>query len=285
MDAEASCGRVVRDRLRLAGSGLRTRGARPGHHVIRDRAVRQLTMGLSDLRERLPSGRRSLVARLVTTFLVLSVVMLAIVGVVSYLQARSALEDAAFARLETAADQKADSLDRWIDEQRRNVVFTAGLLGGYTGELGVVGGPARGLLATTSPWRTPECAAGGRRHPPATPSRRPPTRRSSSSSISTAGSSRRRRPSTSAFRRRRRRIERAHPGRSSDRRRPSSSPGSRRSRSERRSSTATVSASASSQRSSTSSASTASSCSGPAWATPARRTSSEQTAATCTPRS
>jgi PAS domain S-box-containing protein len=69
----------------------------------------------------------------VVTFLILSVVMVAVVGAVSYLRARDALEASAFARLETAADQKADSLDRWIDEQRRNVVFVAGLLGGYQG--------------------------------------------------------------------------------------------------------------------------------------------------------
>jgi PAS domain S-box-containing protein len=104
-------------------------------------------MGLSHLRERLPSGRRSLVARLVTTFLVLSVVVLAIVAVVSYVQARNALEDAAFARLETAADQKASSLDRWIDEQRRSIVFTAGLVGGYTGSASTLAGPARDLFA------------------------------------------------------------------------------------------------------------------------------------------
>ena len=40
-----------------------------------------------------------------------------------------------FDRLSAASDLKADSLDRWIDEQRRNVVFVAGVLGGYeTGE-------------------------------------------------------------------------------------------------------------------------------------------------------
>ena len=75
-------------------------------------------------------GRRSLVARLVLTFLVLSVLMVAVVGVVSYLRARDALEASVFDRLDTAAGQKADSVDRWVDEQRRNVVFVAGLLGG-----------------------------------------------------------------------------------------------------------------------------------------------------------
>ena len=90
-------------------------------------------MTAASWRRRLPSSRRSLVARLVLTFLILSVVMVGIVGTVSYIRARDALRDSAFARLETAADQKADSLDRWVDEQRRSVVFTAGLLGGYYG--------------------------------------------------------------------------------------------------------------------------------------------------------
>ena len=104
-------------------------------------------MSQTSFRQRLPSGRRSLVARLVLTFLILAVLTVAVVGFVSYLQARDALQTSAFARLETAADQKADSLDRWIDEQRRNVVFTAGLLGGYTGSASSLEGPARDLLA------------------------------------------------------------------------------------------------------------------------------------------
>jgi PAS domain S-box-containing protein len=95
------------------------------------------------MRQRL-TGRKSLVGRLVLTFLVLSVVMVAVLGLVSYLRARDALEASVYARLDTAADQKVDALDRWIDEQRRNVVFVAGLLGGY--ELGA----AQGLGAQTS---------------------------------------------------------------------------------------------------------------------------------------
>jgi PAS domain S-box-containing protein len=87
--------------------------------------------------------RKSLVGRLVLTFLVLSVAMVAVLGLVSYLRARDALEASVYDRLDTAAEQKADSLDRWIDEQRRNAVFVAGLLGGY--ELG----EAQGLGAQT----------------------------------------------------------------------------------------------------------------------------------------
>jgi signal transduction histidine kinase/HAMP domain-containing protein/ActR/RegA family two-component response regulator len=77
------------------------------------------------------AGRRSLLARLVLTFLALSLLMVAIVGTVSYLRARDSLETSVYDRLSGAEQLKADSLDRWIDEQRRNVVFAAGLLGGF----------------------------------------------------------------------------------------------------------------------------------------------------------
>jgi signal transduction histidine kinase/HAMP domain-containing protein/ActR/RegA family two-component response regulator len=75
--------------------------------------------------------RRSLMARLVLTFLALSLLMVGIVGMVSYLRARNSLETLVFERLNAAEQLKADSLDRWIDEQRRNVVFVGGLLGGF----------------------------------------------------------------------------------------------------------------------------------------------------------
>jgi len=70
-------------------------------------------------------------ARLVLSFLVLSVLMVAIVGFVAYARAKDSLQGTVFDRLNAAAELKTDSLDRWIDEQRRNVVFVGGLLGGY----------------------------------------------------------------------------------------------------------------------------------------------------------
>lgn len=98
------------------------------------------------------AGRRSLVARLVLTFLILSVLMVGVVGVVSYLRARDALETSAFDRLETAAAQKTDSVDRWVDEQRRNVVFAAGLLGGLeTGSVELSRNVRRVVAAEGSP--------------------------------------------------------------------------------------------------------------------------------------
>ena len=78
--------------------------------------------------------RRSLMTRLVVSFLLLSVVTVAVVGVVAYLRARDRSRDSVFDRLEAAAELKADSLDRWVDEQRRNIVFVAGVLGGYRPE-------------------------------------------------------------------------------------------------------------------------------------------------------
>ena len=70
-------------------------------------------------------------ARLVLTFLALSMLMVAVVGYVSYTRARGSLEESVFDRLGAAEQLRADSIDRWLDEQRRNAVFVAGLLGGF----------------------------------------------------------------------------------------------------------------------------------------------------------
>ena len=95
--------------------------------------------------QRSGARHRSLMARLVLTFLALSLLMVGIVGTVSYLRARDSLETSVFERLSAAEQLKADSLDRWIDEQRRNVVFVAGLLGGFRTELGSESGTSSGL--------------------------------------------------------------------------------------------------------------------------------------------
>jgi signal transduction histidine kinase/ActR/RegA family two-component response regulator len=89
--------------------------------------------------------RRSLMARLVLTFLALSLLMVGIVGTISYLRARDSLETSVFDRLSAANQLKADSIDRWVDEQRRNVVFVGGLLGGFK-SAGALGSDVRGLL-------------------------------------------------------------------------------------------------------------------------------------------
>jgi signal transduction histidine kinase/ActR/RegA family two-component response regulator len=91
---------------------------------------------------------RGLMARLVLTFLALSLLMVGIVGVVSYTRARNSLQTSVFDRLTAAEQLKADSLDRWIDEQRRNVVFVAGLLGGFqSGTQSGLGNDVRKVLS------------------------------------------------------------------------------------------------------------------------------------------
>ena len=67
--------------------------------------------------------RRSLRARLVAYFLLLSAVTVALVGASVYVRASSDLVAQVYERLGAVAVVKADSLDRWIDEQRRNVAF------------------------------------------------------------------------------------------------------------------------------------------------------------------
>jgi PAS domain S-box-containing protein len=67
--------------------------------------------------------RRSLRARLVAYFLLLSTVTVVIVGAVVYVRATDDLTTSVYDRLDAVAGIKADALGRWIDEQSRNVVF------------------------------------------------------------------------------------------------------------------------------------------------------------------
>ena len=95
---------------------------------------------------RLRARNRSLIARLVLTFLALSMLMVGVVGAVSYTNARESLKESVFDRLSGAEQLKADSIDRWLDEQRRNAVFIGGLLGGFR-TLSAVERDVRGVLS------------------------------------------------------------------------------------------------------------------------------------------
>ena len=67
--------------------------------------------------------RRSLRARLVASFLIVSAITVLVVGAVVYVRATDDLTSSVYDRLDAVAGIKADALDRWIDEQTRNVVF------------------------------------------------------------------------------------------------------------------------------------------------------------------
>ena len=108
--------------------------------------------------------RRGLMVRLVGSFLVLSVLMVAAVSVLAYERARSSLQSSIYARLDAAADQKSGVIGSWLDDQRRNVVFVGQLFGSTQSS----GDPrlkrlARELLSPDTSPRAPRRA----RHDPA----------------------------------------------------------------------------------------------------------------------
>jgi signal transduction histidine kinase len=71
--------------------------------------------------------RKSLMARLVGYFLALSLVTVSLVGYGVYTQAMGDLKRSVVDRLEGVASLKEDALSRWVNDQRRNIVFVAWL--------------------------------------------------------------------------------------------------------------------------------------------------------------
>jgi hypothetical protein len=70
---------------------------------------------------------KSLMIRLVSYFLLLSLVTVSLVGYIAYTQATEALKLAVFDRLSALADVKEGELNRWVDDEVRSVVLIAGL--------------------------------------------------------------------------------------------------------------------------------------------------------------
>lgn len=72
---------------------------------------------------RLKLWNKSLMARLGSYFLLLSLLTVGLVGSIAYWRATRALQDSVFQRLNAVATLKEYELERWIDEQRQRVVF------------------------------------------------------------------------------------------------------------------------------------------------------------------
>jgi signal transduction histidine kinase/CheY-like chemotaxis protein len=70
---------------------------------------------------------KSLMARLVGYFLLLSLLTVILMGAVVYTQAAESLQKSSYDRLRAVAVLKEASLNRWVDEQRRNLTFIAWL--------------------------------------------------------------------------------------------------------------------------------------------------------------
>lgn len=71
--------------------------------------------------------KKSLMVRMVSCFLLLSLVTVGVVGYIAYIRSTEALKKSVFDRLSVVTAFKGDELSRWVDEQRLNVVFLAGL--------------------------------------------------------------------------------------------------------------------------------------------------------------
>lgn len=71
--------------------------------------------------------RRSLLAQLVTYFMLLSVAIVGLVGYIAFVQARNTLEQASFQQLEITATLKEDELNRWVSDQRESILLVASL--------------------------------------------------------------------------------------------------------------------------------------------------------------
>lgn len=69
------------------------------------------------------SVKRSLVARLVSTYLVLSLAVVACVASASWLVSRGLLREAVFTRLDTSSHQKETDLALWVEERLRDLKF------------------------------------------------------------------------------------------------------------------------------------------------------------------
>jgi len=68
---------------------------------------------------------KSLMARIVSYFLLLSLVTVSLVAYVAFLQARDALTQSVFERLRAVATLKEDTLSQWVGDQSQSVLFIA----------------------------------------------------------------------------------------------------------------------------------------------------------------
>lgn len=71
--------------------------------------------------------KRSLTARLICSFLLLSLLIVSLVGLIAYFQATQTITDSVYDRLNAVATLKENGLDNWVDDQTQNVVMIAWL--------------------------------------------------------------------------------------------------------------------------------------------------------------
>ena len=73
--------------------------------------------------------RRNLTIRLICSFLIFSLVIVSLVGLIVYYQASQSITNSVYSRLEAVTTLKEDSLNNWVDDQAQNAVMVAGVPG------------------------------------------------------------------------------------------------------------------------------------------------------------
>lgn len=73
----------------------------------------------------IPFWNRSLLARLISSFLLLSLVVTGVAGIVAFIQATNTLEQSVVERLHIAAQAHQDELNLWINTQANDLAFVA----------------------------------------------------------------------------------------------------------------------------------------------------------------
>ncbi len=73
------------------------------------------------------SPNRSLMARLVGSFLTVSLLTVGFVAMVAFSEARRALRDAVVERLQAAAAEREAQLNRWVEQRRESLIFLASI--------------------------------------------------------------------------------------------------------------------------------------------------------------
>jgi len=73
--------------------------------------------------------RRNLTIRLICSFLIFSLLIVSLVGLIVYYQASESITSSVYARLDAVTTLKEDSLNNWVDDQTQNVVMVAGVPG------------------------------------------------------------------------------------------------------------------------------------------------------------
>jgi PAS domain S-box-containing protein len=71
--------------------------------------------------------KRSLTARLICSFLLLSLLIVTLVGLIAYFQATQTITGSVYDRLNAVATLKESGLNNWVDDQTQNVVMIAWL--------------------------------------------------------------------------------------------------------------------------------------------------------------